>query len=931
MARCVAILSFALTARATDYTWTGNAAPPLSQNWSASQNWTPTGVPGGGDTATIGGDFNGGGQTVLVTAPVTVSGLTLNGSTLGGSSTLTVNGSFEARASTLAVAGGITINSGTMSFDPLDQSPAVESDLGCPLLIGASGSVAINGNAFLKYTAPVTIQNNGNFALNGNATLSFGNAGGQFVNNNSLTASGNTSISGGSSTAFFTNTPAGSVSVNSGTLGITGPSFASSGQFLTRNSLCFIQINMSYGLTMAFHDGATIAGPGTTILLGNNNSADGAVTVTGTLNGSGTLQLGSAGGGATLTNLGTLTIGGGGSAPGGGTLDWLGGVIQGNNANVAGVILVNSLGGRMIINGLAPLGLYSTCITNLGNIVWTNDADLTLGYDAQIINAGNFKAEHGNAAMAPLSSGEPGYEVASFQNSGVFQRDSNSTTNGTTIIQIPFTNSVGVAGPSRVEAQAGTLNFEGGGALQGNWYADNQTLIEFTSGTYSGSGSATALFSGGTALGLGGGSGRFVLSGNAIFDFGTAPSGPGGTLTVSAVTFEQDNGAIEGEGSLFFVQATNIWVSCDISLTNAGSGNPGLFIDPNSVMNIEGGGFSYAHSLSGGRLANYGVINLTTNAGGVSVGLVCDGVAVDNYGTFNFEADVDVDLETGITNSVFTNETGGGVVKSAANGTSRVGFLFNNLGLVQVQSGTLEFAAVNDQGTWNLNSGALKFDSLTTLNGKLQGSGQIIAAGGVINAGQMAAGYLGVAGAITNTGRVALGDAPGIFTPYNFTQPAAGRLVVPIQGTNTATPDFGQLAAGGNVVLGGALEVDIVNGYAPPVGASFNFLSSRLGLSGTFNSVIMPPGFALNYTSSGATLVVTGAVPAQIQLPQVSAGEFQFAFNTADGQTYTVQYSDDLSAPNWTLYTNFTGNGSLWQVTVPSPLAPHRFFRVSEP
>jgi len=928
MARCAAILSLALPARATDYIWIGKAAPPNAQNWSVSANWMPTGVPGGGDTATIGGDFNGGGETVLVDGPVTVAGLTLNGSTLGGAGNLTVNGNFEVRASILTAGGGITINNGTMSLDPLDQSPAVESDLGCPLLISASGSVAINGNAFLKYTAPVTIQNNGNFFLNGNATLSFGNVGGQFINNSFLTASGSTSISGGSSAALFTNTQAGNVTVNSGTLGITGPSFSSSGEFLTRNSLCSILINMSYGLTASFHNGATIQGTGTIVLLGNNNSADGVVTVSGL----GTLQLGSAGGGATLTNLGTLTIGGGELVPGGGTLNWLGGVIQGNNPNVTGAIVVNALGG-MTMNGLAPLALYSTVITNRGDIVWTNDATLTLGYNAQIQNHQRFMVEQDMAAMVPLSSGEPGYDVASFQNFGIFQRDSASTTNGATFIEIPFYNFIDILDQlSYVEAQAGTLNFGGGGALQGNWYADSQALIEFTSGTYSGSGSGTALFSGGTALGAGGGSGRFVLGGNAIFDFGIAPSGPGGTLTVSAVTFEQDNGTITGQGTLLLVQATNIWVNCNITLTNAATGNPGIFIDSNSVMNIVGGGFSISHSISGGRLANYGVINLTTNAGGGSDDvLVGDGEVLDNFGTFNFRADAGLEDASTITHPVFTNETGGVVVKSAANGTSRVGFLFNNLGVVQAQRGTLEFASVNGRGMWNLNSGALMFDGTTILNGSLQGSGQVIANGAVINAGQIAVGRVDWTGDITNTGKVSLGDAPGIFTPYNFTQPASGRLVVPIQGTNAATLDFGQLAAGGNAVLGGTLEVDIVNGYAPPVGASFNFLSSHLGRIGTFSSVILPPGFALNYSSAGATLVVTGAVPAQIQSPQISAAQFQFGFNTVNNQAYSVQYSDDLSSQNWTLYTNFTGNGSFWQVVATTTLAPHRFFRVSQP
>ena len=87
----------------------------------------------------------------------------------------------------------------------------------------------------------------------------------------------------------------------------------------------------------------------------------------------------------------------------------------------------------------------------------------------------------------------------------------------------------------------------------------------------------------------------------------------------------------------------------------------------------------------------------------------------------------------------------------------------------------------------------------------------------------------------------------------------------------------------------------------------------------------------LNYTSGGATLVVTGAVPVQIISPAITNGQFQFGFNTISNRSYTVQYKDDLTSGNWTFLTNFTGNGSYWQAPPPLPLVPQRFFRVSNP
>ena len=123
--------------------------------------------------------------------------------------------------------------------------------------------------------------------------------------------------------------------------------------------------------------------------------------------------------------------------------------------------------------------------------------------------------------------------------------------------------------------------------------------------------------------------------------------------------------------------------------------------------------------------------------------------------------------------------------------------------------------------------------------------------------------------------------------------------------------------------------MQITNGYAPPVGATFPFLTS-FQRNGTFNKVILPSGITLNYSSGGATLVVTGAVPVGIISPLATNGQFQFGFNTISNRSYTVQYKDDLSGGNWTYFTNFIGTGSYWQISAPN-INAHRYFRVSEP
>jgi len=187
---------------------------------------------------------------------------------------------------------------------------------------------------------------------------------------------------------------------------------------------------------------------------------------------------------------------------------------------------------------------------------------------------------------------------------------------------------------------------------------------------------------------------------------------------------------------------------------------------------------------------------------------------------------------------------------------------------------------------------------------------------------------------VFNQGRIVLGDAPGTvtFSGNNYTQTTNGVLDVPIRGTNAAAVDFGQLIVQGygQVTLSGTLQAEITDGYAPPIGATFPFLTS-FQRNGTFNHVILPPGMQLNYTPGGATLVVTGAVPVQIIFPALTNGQFQFGFNTISNRSYTVQYRDSLTAGTWTFLTNFIATGSYWQPSLIPVLGAQRFFRVSNP
>jgi hypothetical protein len=68
----------------------------------------------------------------------------------------------------------------------------------------------------------------------------------------------------------------------------------------------------------------------------------------------------------------------------------------------------------------------------------------------------------------------------------------------------------------------------------------------------------------------------------------------------------------------------------------------------------------------------------------------------------------------------------------------------------------------------------------------------------------------------------------------------------------------------------------------------------------------------------------------QIISPQVSGGGFSLSFQSANGQSYTLYYNDNLATSNWLPYTNVTGSGATLQLSVPVTNS-QRFFRISEP
>ena len=103
-----------------------------------------------------------------------------------------------------------------------------------------------------------------------------------------------------------------------------------------------------------------------------------------------------------------------------------------------------------------------------------------------------------------------------------------------------------------------------------------------------------------------------------------------------------------------------------------------------------------------------------------------------------------------------------------------------------------------------------------------------------------------------------------------------------------------------------------------------------LGYNDTFSSIGDTNNFAIidNVRVEGIVYA-----PVKIVSPQLSGTNFNFSFGTDAYESYTVQWTTNLAAGNWTTLTNFYGNGATNTHTVPLPPNnfPAQFFRVTRP
>lgn len=512
------------------------------------------------------------------------------------------------------------------------------------------------------------------------------------------------------------------------------------------------------------------------------------------------LQLGRAG---ASINTGTIEASNGGVLVIGSTsINNVGGsiVATGSGSNVS---LVGSLG----TSGLTISG--GTLDTSGGGVIYGQGGSLLDGTTNTVTNTGTMIINSGDLQAQ-----------GTLNNNGTIQILAPTDDNGQTFLLIPDNgNNLTVTGKGFIIMGDGTDNSYNNNAAIGNNLGTNGTFDNRS-----------------TVEGTGG----IVLTNDVINDGTMLANVPAGTsglmLYVDRVGNIQNNGMIRAtNGGVFYIGGGGC---CGNPFTNAGT----MIADANSTVDLENanpfGNFANG-VLTGGTYKVTGKLqipgNVTTNAATIMLNGASSQILnpntdaltgfVTNAATGIFEIEAGRNFASSAT---FTNHGGVGILKGSTF-TLASGGSYIQTGGRTVVDGTLTAS----------NGGSIKI-----------AKGGLFGNGGNIVADVYSAGTVIPANSSSSTGK--------LMVTGGYTQTAAGALDADIAGTNSG--QFSQLNVKGTASLHGTLNIKLLNGYVPVVGATFQVLRA-LHMNGSFatvngTSINDSEHFTVTYNSNNVTLTV---------------------------------------------------------------------------
>jgi autotransporter-associated beta strand protein len=849
-------------------------------DWNNPANWSPNVVPNASN-ATI---TNNGSYSISNNVDAAVARLFYGNPncTLTGSGNFNLSSLFSWQGGSFDGSGTVTAQGGMhiSSLGPKFLKTKTLSNTGAATW-SDDGTIYFSGGAMLSNATNATFDCAGDGTLENlpgsnlivNAGLLRKTAGTgttrinvPFINTgNIVVRTGTLSLNnGGTNFGTITVPSGGTFALGGGTHTLTsGSTLTGAGNFLTTANATVVLAGL-----------VDLAGPhsfngGTLVFAGNYNCFND-LTISGStvsFNGTGTISPSS----LTLGSFGML--GGSNLVTVNGPMTW------GSSSTISGA-------SNLVINGelTIPPGtvfLSGRTLINTTAASWSNNVvgAIELVDNAVLSNAPNATFDCIGEGIIENSTGSN-----VFANLGLFRKIGAAST---TRVDVAFNNS------ADVQVQSGLLSLAGGGTTIGECTVTAGARFDLTSGTHNFSpassitGAGDFSVSGGTAnlaglVNVGGihtfsfGTaniiGNYSCVGNAlVISGGTANFN--GTGTIAPATLDLSGFGNLGGSNLVTVSGLMNWGG---SSSISGSNN----LIAAGGLNISGGVV-----LSGRTLVNLGTTIWSNNV--VNSLTLSDGAVLSNAPGATFDCAIDNFIWSSAGSNQIINA--GLFRKIGGSNTTFISVPFHNLGVVEAQSGRLNFA-----GPFSVEAGGV----IRLRGGEVTNTFPIQVRGGVLGGNGQ------ISGAVVNHGLVSPGASPGqLSIASDYTQAADGSLMIEIGGTNAGV-DFDRLMISNSATLDGTLTVTLTNDFYPAANSRFTFLTSsnRIGTFASFNYPSNDITLALDYGPQNVALKVLNTRPSIAPIADHIAtnhSPFEFAVNASDSDlpAQSLSYGLLLSPP----------------------------------
>ena len=506
-----------------------------------------------------------------------------------------------------------------------------------------------------------------------------------------------------------------------------------------------------------------------------------------------------------------------------------------------------------LANSIIGLALHNTGTINLGGALtfsglFTNDGTLNVTAGVNVFNGGLIQ-----------NSGNLNLDGGSIQ-ANLVLAGGNANINSGTFTAVGTTHIGGL----------GTLSLNGGTYNTGtNNDIDVSGTFNWGNGTLAGTGGAIVVGAIGQMSLTGGGGADRAFDGRTLSNNGsvTLKMDPdsylvlmnGGNITNQAQFNITANGIpmMAGEGAGIAAGGAAGIFTNNGTLTKNGLGdgyinvafdNNNTVIASAGLLDITNGGTHLGGSFAGngGTVEFMGGTHTFNGANAFSGNITLSGGSFAGTGTITNGGSFDIQSDTVTAPAIVNNGT---VTKSAGTGSVVFNGSFANVGTVNANSGTLDFAAGYSQsaGTTTMRGGNI--------------SGNVALNGGVFNGAGTVTGNVNHA-----AGTVSPGFSPGrINIAGDYTQGPGGTLAIELGGLVAGT-QYDVLNIGGSAALGGTLNVSYYGAFTAAAGASFTPINAA-SVTGAFATVNVPPASGLSAAYDSNSMRLAGMPIPPLLLP----------------------------------------------------------------